>query len=215
MLYKGKEISQEEFDKLVTTIEANEKLVNGYKDKVSGLEEKAKAADRLEALQKDLDAKNNEIFKIKLDNRLKVIDKYLEKKGSDEKLIQKIGDMSDEDFSLFSEGKTNDDYLSREDIDSAKKEIETKKTEFEQEKDKAVKEALKALNKEKKVGEELVPNSEVNNDDEGQDQELNEFLPLEDLKKLYNLDDSRYDKTPAMEKKALSYLGKYAEKMAM
>lgn len=212
VLYKGKEMSQEEFDTLLSKVDASDKLVQGYQTKVNELEEKAKEAEKLGDLRKSLEQKDAEIFKMKLDTRTKLVSKYLESKNNDENLIKKIGSMADDDFELFSEGKTNDTYLNKEEIDSAKNDIDQKKKELETEKDKIIKDAQKSLeNKDKKEGQKLIPNSEVVVDDadDNESDENFQFPAIDKLKEIYGLDDSRYDKNKDHENKATAYLKKY------
>ena len=131
VLLNGKEVSQEDFDKLVTKANSADKIAKGYEDKVKELEEKAKSADSIGDLQKQIELKDAQLFKIKLTERVNKVNKYLETKNNDEKLIKRIGDMSDDDFDFFSEGKTNSDYTTKEELDSAKNDLEKKKTELE------------------------------------------------------------------------------------
>ena len=215
VLYKGKEISQEDFDAIIEKANSAEKLVKGYNDKITSLEEQVKDAAQLGDLKKQLESRDAELFKIKLNNRVEKISKFLESKNNDQAIIKRIGDMSDEDYDFYVEGKLNTDYLTKEELDSAKSELEKNKTELDNEKDKIIKEAQDALKQKEKKGDKLVPNSEVIGDDDMDDVENNgdmQFPSIEDLKKIYSLDDSRYDKTPSMEKKADVYLSKYGEK---
>jgi hypothetical protein len=205
--YNGKEITQDEFDKIMEDAKSVRTLADGYEKKVKDLEVKNIDLDKLGDLQSQLKAREDELFKIKLNSRISKISKYLETKQNNAELIKRIGGMDDELFSEYIDGKTNDELKSNEEIESAKTELEKKEKDLIDNRDKIIKEAQKSLNADNKnKDQKLVPAGEVN-PSEAQNNDANMFPDLKSLKTLYNLENSSiYDRTPTMESKAASYL---------
>ena len=209
----GKEISQEEFDKLVSDSSSVKSLAEAYERKTKELEQQVAGLGDVDKLKQELESSKQELYKRNLNDRLSKINKYLDRKGKSEDIIKRIGDMSDSDFEFFAEGKTNDEFKTKEEIESAKTDLETQKIDLETNKDKIIKDALRGFedSNKKKNDQELVPNSEVNIDNEANGQE-DGFPTNEKLMEVYNLNgNAMFDKTPEMMKNARAYLNRYGE----
>ena len=114
----GKEITQEQLDNLLADINNFKSLADGYEKKNEALEGKVKDLDKLSDLQKELETKENKLYEVTLNSRLSKISKFINSKGRDEKLIAKIGDMSEDDFEFFMDGRTDDVFQNKEEIGS-------------------------------------------------------------------------------------------------
>jgi len=210
----GKEITQEELDKFISDKASAEALAKGLESKVTELEGKTEGLSELDALKKELQTSKDKIYSSTLDKRLSQMTKYIDKKGKSEALIKRIGDMSDEDFEFFVEGKTDAELLTDEEIESAKTDLEKKQNEVETSKDKIIKEYLKGLNDENKTknDQNLVPAGEINAEpDDGKTE--SGFPKMDDLKTIYGLHNNpMFDKNERMVKNAEIYLGQYGDK---
>jgi len=216
--FKGKEISQDEFDKIMTDAESIKNLADGYESKVKDLEIKVSDLDKLDAVQSELKTKSDELYKIKLDNRLQLVDTYLKSKDNAGDLIKKIGEMDEEYFKIFADGKTNDIYESNEQIKSAKTELENEKKELETNKDKIIKDALKQYSDENKTKDDqkLVPTGETGIENGTDDLTESGFPTLDKMKDIYGLKGNpMYDKNERMEENAKVYLDSYGDKPAV
>ena len=212
VLYKGKEITQDEFDKIIQDSDNAIKLTKASEKRMSELQAEADKIKGYSDMESKLKEKESEIFKMKLTSRLSKVDKYIATKNNDKSLIQKLGEMSDEDFELFSEGKTNDAYSSKDELESAKKEIEETKRELTENKDKLVADAIKSLeDKTKKKDEKLIPPSETK-DMNDQDKTTKKYPTLDKIKSMYKLDNNpAFSLTEGTLKKASAYIENYLE----
>jgi hypothetical protein len=211
--YNGKDITQEEFDKIVADMASTLKIADGYEKKVKDLEGKVTELDKLGDLQSQLKAKEDELFKIKLNSRLSKISAFLESKKNDTTLVKRIGEMDDALFEEYIEGKTDADYKAKQDIEFAKTELEKKEKELLDNKDNIIKDALKQLNKDQKTqfDQKLVPEGEVKDMDMNSDKDTSEFPDIKAIKDLYfEGGNALYDRTPEMETKAMAYLKRVA-----
>ena len=196
VIYKGKEITQEEFDKIVEDASNTSKLVKGYDKKIEDLTKKAVDGDKVTDLEKQLKDKEDEVFKMKLTDRLKTVSKYIESKENDKTLIQKIGEYTDEDFELFSEGKTDDEFKSKDEIESVQKDLDQKKIDLETNKDKIIDDAIKArkTEEEKADDQKVVPPGEIEGDKPEDKKEKSKYPTIDTLIDLYELkDDPAFD----------------------
>jgi len=196
VIYKGKEITQEEFDKIVEDASNTSKLVKGYDKKIEDLTKKAVDGDKVTDLEKQLKDKEDEVFKMKLTDRLKLVSKYIETKENDKTLIQKIGEYTDEDFEMFAEGKTDVEFKSKNEIESAQKEIDQKKLDLETNKDKIIDEAIKArkTEDEKKNDQKIVPQGEIDGDKTEEKKDKSKYPSMDTVMDLYELkDDPAFD----------------------
>ena len=194
--YKGKEITQEEFDKIVEDAANGVKLVKGYDKKIEALEKKVEDVDKLGDIQKQLKDKEDEVFKMKLTDRLKKVSKYIESKDSDKILIQKIGEYSDEDFEMFAEGKTDEEFKSKNEIESAQKDLDQKTQDLETNKDKIIDDAIKAskTKDEKKDDQKVVPPGEIEGEKLDDKKEKTKYPNMDTVVELYELkDDPAFD----------------------
>jgi len=213
----GKEITQEELDKFITDKTAADALAKGLENKITELESKTEGLDELEALKKENQANKDKIYANTLSSRLGSITKYLDKKGKSEDLIKRIGDMSDDDFDFFVEGKTDDVVKTDEEIESAKTDLDNEKTELEKNKDKIIKEYLKGIEDENKTknDQNLVPNGEIDADDGDAGTESG-FPTNDELKTIYRLHNNPiFDKNERMIENAKTYMDEYSEKPAV
>ena len=210
----GKEITQEEFDKIIADKSASEALTKGLENKVTELEQKTSGLTELEALKKENQANKDKIYANTLESRLSQITKYIDKKGKPETLIKKLGDMSDEDFDEFAEGKTDDLIKTDEEIESAKTDLEKKEKEVVTSKDQIIKDYLKELEDSNKTknDQNLVPKGETEAD-EGTDEQDSGFPTMDEMKKIYNLNNNPiFDKNERMIESAEIYLSQYGDK---
>ena len=210
----GVEVTQEELDKLIADKTATDVLVKGYEDKVKNLETKTEGLDELEALRKENQDNKDKLYQNALGNRADQIKKYLDTKGNSETILKKIGDMSEEDFEEWAEGKTDVELQTKEEIESAKTDIDEEKTEIEKNKEKIISEYLKTREEENKTkdDQDIVPTGEVGTEagDEGTE---SGFPSIPDIKKTYKLDRNPiYDKSEAMEENAVFYLESYGDR---
>jgi hypothetical protein len=212
VLFKGKEITQEEFDAIMGDMSNFKALSEAYEKKNQTLEDKVKDLDKLSDIQKQLEAKEAKLYEVTLNNRLGKISKYLNTKSKDEKLIKKIGDMSDEDYEFFIDGRTDDVFQTKEEIEFAKADLEKEKTELESNKDKIIKDAAKQheIDSKKRYDQKLVPDTEIGSSDEDTVAD-NGFPTIESLEKTFRLRNNPIweDKTPAMKKRAIDYMDYY------
>jgi hypothetical protein len=212
--YKGKEITQEEFDAVMQDAENASKLVKANEKKLEELQATADKAGKVDELEKLLNDRQTEIFSMKLKSRLSTVEKYVASKGNDKTLIQKLGEYSDEDFALFAEGKTNAEFTSKDEIESAKKDLEEKTKELTDNKDKLIADAIKNLeDKTKKASDQkIVPPSETNNNDTKDEETAKKYTSLDAVKELYKLDNNAaFEITETQTKKASSYINNYLE----
>lgn len=210
----GKEITQEELDKFISDKMAAEALSKGLENKVTELEGKTEGLAELAALKQELKTSKDKIYTNTLDKRLGQMTKYLDKKGRSEALIKKIGDMSDDDYELFVEGKTDTELLTEAEIESAKTDLEKKQNEVETSKDKIIKDYLKSVNDENKTknDQNLVPVGEINAE-AGDAKTESGFPKMDDLKTIYGLHNNpMFDKNERMVKNAEIYLSQYGDK---
>jgi len=213
----GKEISQEELDKFIADKLATDALAKGLESKVTELEGKTEGLAELNELKKELAASKDREYASSLNTRLGLITKYLEKKGKSEDIIKKIGDMSDDDFEFFAEGKTDVELLTKDEIESAKTDLETKENEIETSKDKIIKEYLRGIADENKTknDQNLVPKGEIDADD-GDEQTESGFPDIDTLKNIYRLNNNPiFDKNERMIENAKVYMDEYSEKPAV
>jgi len=198
--YKGKEITQEEFDKIIADAENAKKLVGGYDKKIEDLQKKIDEADASGAdaaeLKKLLKEKEDEVFKMKLTDRLKKVSKYIESKENNKTLIQKIGEYTDEDFEMFAEGKTDDEFKSKDEIESAQKDLDQKTKDLENNKDKIIDDAIKArkTEDEKKNDQKVVPSGEIEGEKPEDKKGKSKYPSMDTIVDLYELkDDPAFD----------------------
>lgn len=204
-------LTQEQLDKLVADAEAAKTLVKGYESKVNSLQSKVSQLDEFEDIKRQLEEAKKREYKTNLDNRLSKVSKYLDKKGRSEDIIKRIGDMSNEDFEFFFEGKTNEEFKDNEEIEFAKTDLEKKQNEIESSKDKIIKDYLKSLEDSNKTknDQKLVPTTEVGVGDTSEQEGV--FPNLDKLKEVYRLNNNPIftDKTERMLQNAKTYMDTY------
>lgn len=213
VLYKGKDITQEEFDKILQDSDNAIKLSKANEKKMEELQVEADKAKKLGEYESKLKEREAEIFKMKLSSRLSTVEKYIASKDNDNKLIQKLGEMSDEDFELFAEGKTNDSFTSKDEIESAKKDLEEKTKELIENKDKLVADAIKNLEEKNKkaTDQKIIPPTETKDMNEG-DTTDKKYPLVDKIKDIYKLSNNpSFDISDIRLKKAESYINNYLE----
>ena len=207
------EYTKEEFEKLQEKVNTYETLSKGLETKNAELLANATDATSSADLQKQLEAKEAKIYEMQLNNRLSTVSKYLETKGNDAKLLAKTGEMDDNHFEVFSEGRTNEIFQSKDEIESAKTDLAQERTEFDTNKEQALKDALKQLELDNKTRNDqgLVPNTEIGTDLGGDQDDDSGFPTMEALEKVYNLPANPMweDKTPKMKDRASAYMVSY------
>ncbi|MDD4804338.1 MAG: hypothetical protein PHN69_04115 [Candidatus Pacebacteria bacterium] len=209
VMFNGKEITQEQFDNMMAEMNNFKTLSEVYEKKTETLENKVK---EFGDLQTELKSKEEKLYEVTLNSRLNKISKYLDSKGKDSKLIKKIGDMSDEDYELFIDGRTDDVFTSKEEIEFAKADLEKEKNELETNKDKIVKDAIKQFetNSKTRNDQKLVPDTEIDAETETETVG-NGFPTMEALEKVFRLRDNPIwaDKTDSMKQRAVNYMETY------
>lgn len=209
VLYNGKEITQDQFDNIMAEMSNFKTLSEVYEKKNETLESKVKDFGDL---QGQLKSKEEKLYEVTLNSRINKISKYLDSKGKDSKLIKKIGDMSDEDYEMFVDGRTDDVFASKQEIEFAKADLEKEKTELETNKDKIVKDAIKQFetNSKTRTDQKLVPDTEIGAE-AGDDTVGNGFPTMDALEKVFRLRDNPIwsDKTDSMKKRAVNYMETY------
>ena len=213
VLFNGKEITQEQFDNIMADMSNFKALSEAYEKKNESLEGKVKDLDKLGALQKELESKEAKLYEMTLNSRLSKISKYLETKDNEKKLIEKIGDMSEEDYEMFIDGRTDDVFKSKQEIEFAKADLEKEKNELETNKDKIVKDAIKQFetNSNKRDDQKLVPDGEIDSSEDTDSVTNNGFPTIESLEKTFRLKNNPIweDKTPVMKQRAADYMETY------
>jgi len=207
-------LTQEQLDKLVSDAASAQALTKGYETKVKDLETKVSGLDELDTLKKELAESKDREYASTLNSRLGQITKYLEKKGKSEAVIKRIGDMSNDDFDFFVEGKTDTELLTKEEIESAKTDLETKETEITSSKDQIIKDYLKTIENDNKTknDQKLVPGTEVDSSaDDSEELSPTGFPSMDTLKKVYRLNNNPIfnDKTDKMIQNAQTYMDTY------
>jgi len=211
----GKEVSQEDLDKFIADKVATEALAKGLEGKVTELETQVSGLGEIDELKKELEETKEIIYKNTLDTRLGQITKYLDTKGRSEDIIKRIGDMSDDDFEFFVDGKTDTQLKTNDEIESAKTNLETEKTEVEKGKDKIIQDYLKGLENDNKTKDDqnLVPKGEIDTEDGTEPETESGFPSVKTVKDIYNLNGSpMFDKTDKMVENAETYLSQYGDK---
>lgn len=209
--YKGKEITQEQFDKIITDADADRELAGALKDKADKSSENEEKLKELEDVKKALAASEEVNFKKTLSERTGQLTKWLGEKGNDVKIIDKLGKMSEDDFDMFKEGKVDQTYKTQDELNKDKADLETKKSEFESNKDKILREAKKELEKKNETKDDsaIIPNTETGKEGDNVEgnEKTNKFLDPKGLKKLYNLSNNPlYKQKEFQEVRAQGYL---------
>jgi hypothetical protein len=197
-------LTQEELNKILSDKDAAEKLAKEQNKKIKEIEDNS---GLLAELKQQKEQAELALYKKTLTERKQQLSKWLQTKKIDDALLDKIGKMDESEFDFFKDGKTDDVYISKEEIDTKKQELESKTTELEKNKEKIRKELQEELVTKEDKKDKIVPPTEINSEgDEGE--ESGDVLPsIAEVKKLYNLEGKPFYKLKeGHEKKAERYL---------
>ena len=211
-------LTQDQLDKLLADKEAAETLAKQQADKIKNTDDNSEKLKELDTLRKQNEDSQTQLLKIKVDTRVSQVNKWLESKDGKENIIAQLSKMSDGEFDLFKEGKINEDFKTKDEIEQERTAFETQKNEFENNKEKIIKEAADSLKKEVPVKEPaIVPNTEVDSGTPVKPEDIGpgegKFPTMNTLKDMFNLDENPlYDLKEGHEMKAEKYLDKsYSE----
>jgi hypothetical protein len=205
-------LTQEQLDKLLADKAAADKLAKEQAKKLKEIDDNTEKLKELDNLKKAKDAADAELLKIKVNSRVDQVSKWLTVKDNKETIVEQLSKMSDGEFDLFKEGKLNEDFKTKEELEQEKLDLESQKTEFESNKDKIIKEAADKVANVKKEEKDppMVPSSEVLNK-QSQDAEVGpgngKFPTMDTLKDMFNLrENPLYEEVEGYEKRAIEYL---------
>lgn len=185
-----KEYTQDELQGLIGLAEKSE-------EKIKTLEDKTKKLEAFDDLKSENDKLKAEQYNRTLESRTSEVSKWLEGQEDKDTLLGKIGNMSEDDYKWFKDGKTNDGLKKKKELEEEKIKLEEEKTELQKSKEKAIEEQKKKLNDKKT---DPVPATEVlTTSEEDGDEDMGDgsyFKPIEEFKKIYHLDSigKKYDK---------------------
>ena len=204
----GKEYTEAQLAKLVSDAATSATLIKEQKKKLDTVEDQTEKLARLAELEKENKAKSEENLKLVLGNRLAVVSKWFNSKEESTGLADQIAQMSNDAFELFKEGKTDDVYQTKEEIDKKQTELDSKTSEFETNKEKIINDAVKKV-KANADNQPIVPPTEVTADGtvvDGTDDEV--VFPSHDaLKENFRLKGNpMYKIVPSQEQAAKDYL---------
>lgn len=166
--------------------------------------EKVKLSKQVDDRSAEAKANADQLLKVNTGIRAAQVAKWLESRSDKDTLTTKLGTMSDEDFELFKEGKTDTELKVKDDLQLTKAELE-----------KLQKNPPKADVKADK--EKLIPQGEFKVDEKEEKKTSSGFPTMDKIKEVYNLDDDNplfKEKIPYM-KRADAYInknGRYFEK---
>ena len=149
-------------------------------------------------------ANADQLLKVNTSIRAAQVAKWLDARNDKDVLMTKLGTMSEEDFDLFKEGKTDNELKVKDDLQLTKAELE-----------KLQKNPPKTDTKSK--DDKLIPPGEFNVDKKEEKKTSSGFPTMDVIKEVYNLDEDNplfKDKIPYM-KRADAYInksGRYFEK---
>ena len=212
VLINGKEYTEEQLANLVGDLKVAQDTLKKQsatlKEKQS-LEEQLKELDSIKTKNADLQA---EIFKTKMNERTKQLSKFLESKDQDTRqaIMAKIGNMDDDDFDFFKEGKTDTELSQRDEINNEKQTLEEKQKDFEKRKADIIKEEASKLQNDKQINS-LLPKDAIDQDqfsETGNEDRLADglFPNIDSTKEMYHL-----DKNPLYSKRYKEYHESNAE----
>ncbi len=204
----GKEYTDEQLAKLIEDKAAAEALVKEQGKKLKSVDDQSEKLKEFDKLKKDNETQAATILQNTLNNRLSMISKWFNSKDDSKDLANDIAQMSDNAFDLFKEGKTDDMFKSKAEIDAEQTNLDAQKTEFETNKEKIITDAIKKA-KGKETNTSVIPPTEVTSEASAEDISDRDILfpPTKDIKEMFNLEDnSMYDIKSSQEETAQRYL---------
>jgi hypothetical protein len=209
----GKEYTEEQLANLMKDFDVTQKALKQTKEQLKDKDELEIKLKEAEATKQELEKLKATQFEKRFQERKQILSKFLEGKDDDRRksLLEKLGNMDDDDFDDFKEGKTNEEIEAKLKIDSEKQSLETKEKDLETRKKEIIEEALKNMKKEG-MENELLNSADVDRSvDKGEEDRLGGglFPSIDKVKQVYNLDNNSVYKSkvkPHYEKRAETYL---------
>ena len=197
-------LTQEEFDKILADKAAADKLVAEQNKKLKSIEDNSEALEQLKKQKEDAELA---LYKKTMNERKAQLSKWLQTKKVDDSLLDKIGKMDESEFDFFKDGKTDDVFITKEEIDTKKLELENQKSELEKNKEKIRKEMQEELMNKDDKKNKVTPPTEIDIDEDAGQEASVGVKSIKEIKEMYNLEGKPYYKLKeGHEKKAEQYI---------